>query len=146
MSIRIGPFLGKRVCKLMCTARTLNCLANDLDIARAGLYNVTYQTSRRNRRMNVKFPFDNAAAERRGYTLETVRQMIKNLFAAHGLPCVSDGDALAFRDKGHNDDFTTMWDIILFLLRSNWFLDCDASCIWLDEDGEEDILAQVGKA
>lgn len=95
---------------------------------------------------NVKFPFDNASVERRGCMLETVRQMIKNLFAAHGLPCVSGGDALAFRDKGHDDDFTTMWDIILSLLRSNWFLDCAASCIWLDEDGEGDILAQVGKA
>jgi len=38
-----------------------------------------------------------------------------------------------------------MWDIILSLLRSDWFLDCAASCVWQDEDGEEDILSQVGK-
>ena len=70
---------------------------------------------------------------------------IKNLFTAHDFPCVFDGDALAFRSKAHGDDFATMWDIILSLLRSDWFLDCATSCVWLDEDGEEDILAQVGK-
>ena len=36
-----------------------------------------------------------------------------------------------------------MWDIILSLLRSDWFMDCAASCVWLDEDSEEDILAQA---
>lgn len=51
--------------------------------------------------MNVKFSFDNAAVERKGYTLEDVRQTIKSLFIAYGLPCVSDGDALAFKDKDH---------------------------------------------
>ena len=96
--------------------------------------------------MNVKFSFDKAIVEWRGFTLEDVYRTIKNLFTAHDFPCVSDGDALTFKDKGHGDDFVTMWDIILSLLRSDWFLDCAASCIWLDEDGEEDILAQVGKA
>ena len=48
-------------------------------------------------------------------------------------------------DKGHGDDFAIMWDIILSLLRSDWFMECAASCVWQDEDGEEDILAQVGK-
>lgn len=96
--------------------------------------------------MKVKFSFDKTAVERRGYELETVRHTVKSLFAAHDFPCISERNALPFIDKGHSDDFATMWDIILSLLRSNWFLDCAASCIWLDEDGEEDILAQVGKA
>lgn len=38
-----------------------------------------------------------------------------------------------------------MWDIILSLLRADWFLDCADSCVWQDEDGEEDILFQFGK-
>ena len=38
-----------------------------------------------------------------------------------------------------------MWDIILSLLRSEWFMACAASCVWQDEDGEEDVLAQAGK-
>ena len=95
--------------------------------------------------MNVKFSFDKAAVERRGYGLEAVRQTIKSLFAAYDLPCVSGGDTLVFKDRGHGDDFAIMWDIILSLLRSEWFMECAASCVWQDEDGEEDVLAQAGK-
>ena len=95
--------------------------------------------------MNERFAFDKAAVERRGHTLEAVHQTIKSLFAAHGLPCVSDDNALAFGDKGHGDDFACMWDIILSLLRSDWFMDCAASCVWQDEDGAEDVLSQIGK-
>nr|WP_325297806.1 hypothetical protein [uncultured Dysosmobacter sp.] len=96
--------------------------------------------------MNVKFSFDRVVVERRGLTLEDVYRTIKNLFTTHDFPCVSDRDALAFKDKGDGDDFAIMWDIILSLLRSEWFMDCAASCVWEDENGEEDILAQAGKA
>ena len=91
--------------------------------------------------MKVQFSFDKAAVERRGHTLEAVHQAVKNLFAVHDLPCVSDDGVLAFADKGHGDDFACMWDIILSLLRSEWFTDCAASCVWQDEDGAQDILA-----
>ena len=96
--------------------------------------------------MKVKFSFDKAIVERRGCTLEDVHRTIKNLFTAHDFPCAFEGDVLSFTDKGHGDDFAVMWDIILSLLRSDWFLDCAASCVWQDEDGEEDILSQAGKA
>ena len=95
--------------------------------------------------MQVNFTFDKAAIERRGRTLEDVHRTVKSLFAAHDLPCTSDGDALSFKDKGHGDGFACMWDIILSLLRSEWFMACAASCVWQDEDGEEDVLAQAGK-
>ena len=95
--------------------------------------------------MNVKFSFDKTAVERRSCGLEAVRQTVKNLFAAHGFPCISDDGVLAFEDKGHGDDFAIMWDIILSLLRSEWFMECAAACVWQDEDGEEDVLAQAGK-
>ena len=95
--------------------------------------------------MTVNFTFDKAAVERRGRTLEDVHRTVKSLFAAHDLPCTADGDALSFKDKGHGDDFACMWDIILSLLRSDWFTACAASCVWQDEDGEEDVLAQAGK-
>lgn len=95
--------------------------------------------------MEVRFSFDKTAAERRSYTLEAVYQTIKSLFVVHGFPCVSDGGTLVFKDKGHGDDFAVMWDIILSLLRADWFMDCATSCVWQDEDGEEDILAQAGK-
>ena len=94
--------------------------------------------------MNVNF-FDEDTVERRDFTLEDVRRTIKNLFAAHDFPCVFEGDVLSFTDKGHGDDFAVMWDIILSLLRSDWFVDCAASCVWQDEEGEEDILPQARK-
>lgn len=95
--------------------------------------------------MEVRFSFDKAAVARCSYTLEAVHQTIKILFAVHGFPCVFDGDTLVFKDKGHGDDFVVMWDIILSLLRTDWFMDCAVSCVWRDEDGAEDILAQAGK-
>ena len=67
--------------------------------------------------MNVKISFDKAAVERRGLTLENARRTVKSLFAVHDLPCVSDGEVLI----------------------------CAASCVWQDENGEEDVLAQAGK-
>ena len=79
--------------------------------------------------MEVKLSFAKAAVEQRSYTLEAVHQTIKSLFAGHGLPFVSDGDALVFKDKGHGNGFAVMWDIILSLLRSEWFMDCGASCV-----------------
>lgn len=96
-------------------------------------------------KMKVKFSFDKAAVERQGLTMEDVRRTVKSLFAAQGLPCVSEGEILTFRDKGHGDDFAVMWDIILSLLRSEWFMECAAACVWEDGDGEEDVLAQAGK-
>jgi len=107
-------------------------------------YDVGYQV-KGGIKMNVKISFDKADVERRGLALEDVRQTIKSLFAVHGLPCVSDGEVLIFQDKGHGDDFATMWDVILSLLRADWFRECAASCVWLDENGEEDVLAQAGK-
>ncbi len=95
--------------------------------------------------MNVKISFDKATVERRGYKLEDVHRIVKNLFAVHNFPCDIEDSVLAFKDKGHGDDFAVMWDIILALLRSDWFLICAASCVWQDEDGEEDVLSQVRK-
>ena len=96
--------------------------------------------------MTVKISFDKTAVERRSCRLEDVHQTVKYLFAVHNLLCVSEDSALAFTDKGHGDDFAVMWDIILSLLRSDWFVEYAASCVWHDEDGEEDILSQAGKA
>ena len=96
--------------------------------------------------MNVKFSFDEAMVKRRGFMLEDVHQTIKGLFTAHDFPCVFEGDVLSCTGKGHGDDFSIMWDIILSLLRSDWFMECAASCVWQDEDGEEDILSQARKA
>ena len=93
--------------------------------------------------MTVKISFDKVAVERRGCRLNDAHQTVKNLFAVHDLLCVSEDSILAFKDKGHGDDFAVMWDIILSLLRADWFQECAASCVWQDENGEEDVLSQV---
>ena len=95
--------------------------------------------------MKVRFTFDKAAVERQGRSLEDIRRMVKMLFAVHDFPCTDDSDSLAFQDKGHSDDFAYMWDIIMLLLRTDWFMACAASCVWQDENGEEDVLAQAEK-
>lgn len=95
--------------------------------------------------MTVKISFDKAAVEQRGYGLENAYQSMKNPFAVHNFPCISEDSVLVFKDEGHGDDFAVMWDTILSLLRSDWFMDCAASCVWQDENGEEDVLAQAGK-
>ncbi len=95
--------------------------------------------------MNVKISFDKDAVERQGCRLEDARQIVKNLFAVHHFPSDIEDGVLKFKDKGHGDDFAVMWDIILPLLRADWFLDCVVSCVWQDEDGEEDVLSQVRK-
>ena len=46
--------------------------------------------------MNVKFSFNQAAVERRGYTMSGVHHTIKSLFAAHSFPCTVDGDTITF--------------------------------------------------
>ena len=94
--------------------------------------------------MQVKFSFDNTTITQQGYTLEAVHRTVKSLFAVHSLPCVSNGDILVFEDKGHGDDCACMWDIILALLRADWFMSCAAACVWKDEGSEEDILALAG--
>ena len=142
----LGYCFGKGVCVDTLAMNQSDCLANYLDVAGEGWYHVGHHIIRRAYKMNVKFSFDRVAVERRGFTLEDVYRTIKDLFTTHDFPCVSDGDALAFKDKGDGDDFAVMWDIVLSLLRSDWFVECATSCVWLDEDGEEDILAQVGKA
>ena len=47
---------------------------------------------------------------------------------------------------GNEGDFSSMWAIIMALLRTEWFPRFAASCVWYDDDGtEEDVLAQAWK-
>lgn len=44
------------------------------------------------------------------------------------------------------DDFADLWLGLMALLRSDWFPDCAAKCVWYDDDGtSEDVLAQAWK-
>jgi len=96
--------------------------------------------------MKIVFKLDEVAIAKAEYKIEDVRHTIKNLFAERGLPCViDDGDELAFEDTGREDDYADMWQIIIGLLKSEWFISSVSSCVWIDEDGEEDVLSQAWK-
>lgn len=96
--------------------------------------------------MRVDFTFDRTKAERHGYTVGTVHQTVKNLFAEKGLRCVEAGETLSFMDNGRENDFSNMWAIIMGLLRADWFTLLAASCVWHDDDGStEDVLSQAWK-
>lgn len=95
--------------------------------------------------MKVTFTFDVAATSAAGLRIEDVRHTIKKLFAERGLPYTSDGAELTFEDVGREDDYADMWHVILGLLKSAWFITSASSCLWEDEDGIEDVLAQAWK-
>lgn len=96
--------------------------------------------------MKVKFVFDRDKVEQRDYTMDTVYRTIKKNFAAKNLPCILDGEVLAFTDNGGANDFSNMWAIIMALLRTEWFVPFSSSCVWYEDDGsKEDVLSQAWK-
>lgn len=96
--------------------------------------------------MKIVFRFDKVASAKAGLKIEDIRHTIMNLFAEYELPCVADGEYLAFEDASREDDYADMWHIIIGLLKSECFVSSASSCIWQDEDGEEDVLSQAWKA
>lgn len=75
-----------------------------------------------------------------------VQYTIKNELSKYDLPCILDDKILSFRDRGREDDFANMWNIITSLMKSNWFLECASSCVFYDDDGTvEDVLSQAWK-
>ncbi len=96
--------------------------------------------------MRVDMTFDQQKVEQQGYTLAAVRQTVQKNFAAHGLRCVQKGPVLSCTDCGNADDFADLWAVIMALLRTEWFPALAASCVWQDDNGDqEDVLAQAGK-
>lgn len=95
--------------------------------------------------MRVEMTFDPAAVPE-GYRIGDVYHTITGEFAKYGLRCCSDGEVLAFEDNGCEDDYAYMWNAVISLLKSKWFVDCATSCSFFDDDeSEEDVLAQAWK-
>lgn len=96
--------------------------------------------------MEVRMTFSEAAMQAEGYKKENIYYTIKSAFAQHGIRCTSDSDVLTFEDSGHEDDYANMWNVMLSLLKSGWFIACSTSCDFIDDDGsEEDVLSQAWK-
>ncbi|MDR2089713.1 MAG: hypothetical protein LBP73_10195 [Clostridiales Family XIII bacterium] len=94
--------------------------------------------------MKVEFSFDKDIVEQSGYTLGDIHHTIKKKFNERNLPCVSDGDILAFTDNGNKNDFSNMWTVIMGLTRSDWFMSFATSCVWHeDANKKEDVLRQA---
>ena len=94
--------------------------------------------------MRVEFEFNNDKIKAMGYTVNDVHYTIKQAFNEYGLPCVTEGDVLAFAGCGRKDDFSNLWNVIFQLTETDWFLNIATACHWC-ENGKrvEDILAQV---
>lgn len=94
--------------------------------------------------MKVAFTFDENRVEQGGYKLTDIYSTIKKHFAARNIPCVADGEALVFEDAGGENDFSSMWTVIMGLTRQEWFLEFATSCNWYeDEHKQEDVLKQA---
>lgn len=94
--------------------------------------------------MRVEFSFDNARIEARGYTLADVHYTVKQAFAEYGLPCIAEGEILAFSGRGRKDDYSYLWEVIMTLVRCEWFLDVASACYWCENGRRvEDILFQA---
>ncbi|MEF9983465.1 MAG: hypothetical protein RR710_02875 [Oscillospiraceae bacterium] len=96
--------------------------------------------------MKVEMTFNETAVISSGYQKSDIYTTIKSAFAKRGLLCSSDNDVLSFEDNGNENDYAHMWKVIMSLLKSEWFVNCAASCTFFDDDdSEEDVLSQAWK-
>ena len=96
--------------------------------------------------MKVDITLDQRKVEQQGYTVDAVRQTVKQNFAAKGFPCMEAGERMSFAGHGGENDFSELWSILMALLRTEWFTALASSCIWHDDDGtQEDVLSQAWK-
>lgn len=93
--------------------------------------------------MQIRFTFDDALMQSNGIQRQSVYYTLKKSFSRKGLPCISDDEVLAFEDTGRECDYGNMWSIILGLIKSEWFIRCASSCIFIEDGEAEDILAQL---
>lgn len=95
--------------------------------------------------MRVEILFRPDALARRGYSLDHAIQVVRRAFSQYGLECTVQPGGLTAYGSG-SDDFSSLWRVLMALLRSGWFPDCAGQCLWYDGDGTaEDVLSQLWK-
>ena len=94
-------------------------------------------------RLQVRFTFDDNLMKKNGIERQDVYYTLKKNFSERGLKCVSENDVLAFEDTGQEDDYGNMWAILIGLIRSDWFIQCAASCDFIEDGDIEDVLIQI---
>ena len=98
--------------------------------------------------MKVEYAFDKTKLQALGYTYEQAVATVKRVHAERNLPCIADGEILAFSDNGNRQDYSNLWIIITRLINSSWFLKCATAMRWFDENDDdcyEDVLEQAEK-
>lgn len=96
--------------------------------------------------MKVAMTFDESKVNATGYQMADIYETIKSEFTKRGLRCTSEDRVLSFEDTGHEDDYAYMWNVIMSLLKSDWFVACASSCVFYDDDDtEEDVLCQAAE-
>lgn len=93
--------------------------------------------------LQVRFTFSDELMDANKIEREDVYYTLKKHFTQRGLVCVSEDEVLAFKDTGKEDDYGNMWAIIIGLIKSDWFTKCASSCVFTEDDEEEDVLSQV---
>ena len=72
--------------------------------------------------MNIDITLDQRKVEQQGYTVDAVRQTVKENFEAKGFRCMETGERMTFAGHGGENDFSELWSILMALLRTEWFL------------------------
>ena len=93
--------------------------------------------------LQVRFTFSDALMEANNIKREDVYHTLKKHFEQRGLVCISEGEILAFKDTGDEDDYGNMWAILIGFIRSDWFLKCAASCDFIEDGEVEDVFIQI---
>lgn len=94
--------------------------------------------------MRTDMTFNEAAIIADGYTRDDIYNRIKKAFEKFNLPCTSDNDTLSFEDTGDVDDFAYMWNIIIELIKTDWYIKYATSCYFFDDCGKrENVLCQA---
>ncbi len=95
--------------------------------------------------MRIDFTFSEDKVRELGHSLGDAYYGVKRFFEKENLPCIRDDEVLSFTDNGGKDDYANIWHIVLCLFGTDWFTKCATSCVFIEGDEEEDILAQAWK-
>lgn len=95
--------------------------------------------------MKFEIVLNNNTIKKRNYSISDIHYTIKNELLKYDLLCMLEDEILSFQDRGREDDFANMWNIITSLMKSQWFLECTSSCIYYDDGTIEDVLSQAWK-
>ncbi len=95
--------------------------------------------------MKVEFAFDEKALKEDGKSLERVVSTLKSNFAKFNLPCVEDGEIIAFKSTGDKRDFARMWNLIIAYAKTDWFFKYATKCNFYKYDDKtyENVLEEA---